>query len=61
MSEIKTPPISWLDEGGDKVVGFTAEHTLADIARWIMENPVDAKELHLILGELIKEFDSATT
>lgn len=32
---------------------FGPEHTIADIARWIMKNHADAAELHIILGDML--------
>lgn len=51
MAEIKTQPIKGVDDDGDEVVCFNAGHTLADVARWILENRQDAEEIHRMLGD----------
>ena len=53
MSEVMTPPIIAEDEDGDVTVTFTATHTWADVARWVMTNRTDVEELHAILGSMI--------
>lgn len=57
MSEIKRDPICAIDENGDELATFDANHTLADIARWVCKNPADAEELRRILGEMLNETD----
>jgi hypothetical protein len=55
MAEIQTPPTITYDDQGDEVITFTSSHTLSDIVRWLMTNPVDAEEVHGMLGdELLK-------
>lgn len=49
MSEVQTPPI----EGAEETVSFTPDHSLADIARWIMGNRSEAEDLHAILGQML--------
>jgi hypothetical protein len=64
MSEICTPPAVTIDPNGDKWEAFGPHHSLSDIARWLMQNPVDAQEvcdiLHLMLAEIAdkKELDT---
>ena len=53
MAEIKRKPILMEVEGGF-IEGFDEGHTLADIARWLLKNRVDAEELHYLLGEMLK-------
>lgn len=53
MSEVMTPPTVTQDTNGDPLVTFTADHSLADIARWIMQNRADAQDLHMILGQML--------
>jgi len=57
MSEIKRPPIITYDASGNEVATFDADHSLADIARWICENPTDAEELTLIISEILAKTD----
>lgn len=49
MSEVMTPPI----DGGADIVSFTPDHSLADIARWIMGNRSEAEDLHAMLGQML--------
>lgn len=49
--EVKTPPIRMFDAEGGEYVTFGPQHTLADIARWIAENPVDAEEILRLVKE----------
>ena len=49
MTEVKTPPV----EGHGETVSFTPDHSLADIARWIMCNRSEAEDLHVILGQML--------
>jgi hypothetical protein len=54
MPEIMTPPIKWAHpDSGVEYVMFTNKHTLADIARWILENKKDAEEILQMLAENI--------
>lgn len=53
MAEICTPPVKRTDPDGTEWVSFNSHHSLQDIARWLMENPVDASELHTILGDML--------
>jgi len=54
VAEIKRDPISTTDEDDDIVYAFDANHTLADIARWIMRNPVDAETVRDMLTEMLE-------
>ena len=36
MTEVKTPPIVGTDHDGDPTYTFTAQHSFADVARWII-------------------------
>lgn len=49
MSEVKTKPILTYDADMNPQYTFTDKHTLADIARWIAENEVDAETIVQIL------------
>lgn len=49
MSEVMTLPI----QDGSDTVSFTPDHSLADIARWIMGNRSEAEDLHMILGQML--------
>lgn len=53
MAEIKTPPVV-IVVGGKKYVAFHEDHSLADLARWALNNPVDAEELVRLLQEGLK-------
>ena len=53
MSEVMTAPAITHDNHGDEIVTFSAEHSLADIARWIMRNRGEAEDLHMILGQML--------
>lgn len=54
MSEICRKPREFdTDEGFFE--GFDENHTLSDIARWIMQNRTDGEELHRILGEMLND------
>lgn len=55
MSEVKREPIYTRDENGNELATFDAGHSLADIARWIARNPVDAEEMVFLLRELAAE------
>ena len=55
MAEIKTPPSTWQDEDGDVYECFGPSHTLADIARWLMTNPIEAEEVRNLLTEMLEE------
>ena len=52
MSEVRREPIH-LTIGEIEYEAFDESHSLADIARWIMRNPVDAEELREMLGEML--------
>ena len=54
MSEVCTPPEIRTDETGEWVT-FGPDHSLADIARWIMRNRGEAEDLHMILGDMLAE------
>lgn len=55
MSEVKRDPIISLDANGDEIAAFDVNHSLADIARWLLRNRGEAEELHLILGDMLQE------
>jgi len=57
MSEIKRQPIVIYDADGEKMEAFDANHTLADIARWVCENEADAEELVRIISEMLAKTD----
>jgi hypothetical protein len=52
MIEVCTPPLILSGDDGD-LVAFGDNHTLADIARWIMRNRSEAEELYMILGQML--------
>jgi hypothetical protein len=52
MAEIQRAPVK-IAVGDTEYAAFDAGHTLSDIARWAMTNPVEGEELHRILGELV--------
>ena len=54
MAEIKTPPSTWEDQEGTIYEGFGPSHTLADIARWLMTNPVEAEEVRDLLTKMLE-------
>lgn len=49
MSEVCRSPIYTVDENGDELVTFDAHHSLADIARWLAKNRVEAEDMIEIL------------
>ena len=53
MAEVCTPPVVWVDPDGTEWAAFSENHSLADIARWLMENPTEAAEVHTILGDML--------
>jgi hypothetical protein len=53
MSEVCTPPYKSTDKHGDDLFTFGPDHTLADIARWIMEHRGDAEDIHSMLGQML--------
>ena len=57
MVEIKIAPhtFSVLGPDGQELTyaAFNQNHSLNDIARWVMENPIYAEELVRILGEML--------
>lgn len=53
MAEVMTQPIFTTDTDGDEIVSFNARHSLADIARWIMQNRGEAEDLHAMLGQML--------
>lgn len=53
MSEVMTPPVRRVRKNGTETVTFDDRHTLADIARWIMESRGDAEEIHYMLGQML--------
>ena len=58
MSEVKRDPIMNYDANGDYLATFDANHSWADVARWVMgHSATDAEELHRILGEMLNGRD----
>jgi hypothetical protein len=55
MPEVCTPPYTYKDLYDETYEAFGPEHTLADIARWIMQNRSDAEEIHRMLGDMLEE------
>ena len=53
MAEIKTAPVA-ITIDDTEYAAFDEDHTLGDIARWVMENRADGEELHRILGEMLE-------
>lgn len=53
MSEVCTPPKIRIDKNGEEWVTFGPHHSLADIARWIMQNRSEAEDLHSTLGMML--------
>ena len=47
MPEIKTEPVKLEDEW----IAFGPDHTLSDIARWLLENESDAETVRDLLNE----------
>lgn len=52
MPEIKREPVPII-VSDTAYEAFDDDHTLADIARWIGRNKVDAEEVARILGEML--------
>lgn len=52
MAEICTKPLN-ITIGDVEYAAFSEHHSLADIVRWLMENPVDAEEVHRMLSEAL--------
>lgn len=55
MPEVCIPPYRFDMSDESVVEGFGDEHSLADIARWIMKNRADAEEMVRLLGEMLEE------
>jgi hypothetical protein len=53
MSEVKRDPIITHDANGDELATFDANHTLADIARWLCRNPVEGEEVGRMIGSIL--------
>jgi hypothetical protein len=53
MAEVCTPPKIRIDKNGDEWATFGPNHTLADICRWIMQNRVEAEDVHMMLGQML--------
>lgn len=53
MAEIKIPPITNYDEGGNPIYIFTDEHSIADIARWIVSEGY-AVDMIYLLEEMVR-------
>lgn len=49
MAEIKREPVRII-VGDTEYEAFDENHSLSDIARWILKNEVDAEELIRLLG-----------
>ena len=60
MSEIKRDPITSLDENGDELATFDANHSLADIARWVCRTTADGEEMIRIIGDILAGTDGVT-
>ena len=57
MSEIKRDPICALDANGDELATFDANHSLADIARWVCRNPSEGADVARIIGDILAGID----
>jgi hypothetical protein len=55
VSEIMRDPIYSTDANGDELATFDAQHSLADIARWIARNRVDAADVVRILQDILSQ------
>lgn len=53
MTEVCTPPKIRIDKQGEEWATFGPNHSLADIARWIMRNRSEAEDLHSIVGMML--------
>jgi hypothetical protein len=53
MSEVCTPPMILRHTDGTDLAAFGPDHTLADIARWIAQNKVEAEEMIHLLQEMV--------
>lgn len=54
MAEVETPiPVFTGQDGTEYAVISSEDHTLADIARWLMTNRTDAEEVHRMLGDML--------
>jgi len=53
MAEVMREPHIGTCEDGSEMTMFDADHSLADIARWIMRNRSEAEELHMMLGQML--------
>lgn len=53
MTEVCTPPLILRHIDGSEMAAFGDNHSLADIARWIMQNRGEAEDLHMILGQML--------
>lgn len=51
MPEVKTPINEYYRKDGLKYVCITENHTLADIARWLLNNKSEAEEMLWLLQE----------
>ena len=56
MSEIKTPPVVTTNENGDTFYTFGPDHTLADVARWIISEG-GRDDMLYILNQMEDETD----
>lgn len=57
VSEIKRDPIYSHNANGDELATFDADHSLADIARWVCQNTADGEELARIVAEILTKTD----
>ena len=55
MPEVRKQPVSLWDDNEGELICFRDDHSIADIARWVMSNQTEAEELHRILGEMLGE------
>jgi hypothetical protein len=53
MSEVCNLPLILRHTDGTEMAAFGDNHSLADIARWIMQNRSEAEDLHMILGHML--------
>lgn len=53
MSEVMREPHISHDKDGNELVTFDADHSLADIARWLMKNRGEAEDLQGLLGQML--------
>lgn len=49
MPEIKREPFISFDENGNETTAFDADHTIADIARWLIEKDYDTDIIYMLI------------